>query len=189
MGWDERTWSKRFFYSYTSIFQPRNSKVSLLCAPLTLLTEQFLKKQMALGERMLFGVGVVWNILKSAVSISFAVSNWDTWSPPLSERMQFHTLRCFICLDCNIFFLMNDLICACFFFQTHFFFWHIALHDLIPAYFWLCFPISCHSKLQSSYDEGFVISQPLLPIQASCPMLNRVLICGIVFIIWSAASS
>lgn len=38
---------------------------------------------------------------------------------------------------------------------------------------WLCFPpISCHSKFQSSYAEGFVISQPLLPIQTSCPMLS-----------------
>lgn len=64
-------------------------KVSLLCAPLTLLTEQFLKKANGFG-----GKDAVWSwsckeYLEVCSFTSFAVSDWDTWSPSWSERMQF----------------------------------------------------------------------------------------------------
>lgn len=174
-GWEWEDMEQEVLHSYTSIFQPRNSKSVFAVCSWHYSQSNFWKSN-GFWERMLFGVGVVWNILKSAKFPFHLLFLIGTLVSPWSERMQF-------LIDTQVFYspldpwhssLTNDLICACFFFQTYFFFWHT-----LPPWsdscllLWLCFPpISCHSKLQSSYDEGFVIFQPLLPIQASCPMLS-----------------
>ena len=129
---------------------------------------------MALGERMLFGVGVVGNILKSAVSLHLLFLIGTLSLPHGVRECNFSlTPGCFIRLDpwqsffykWSILGFSSKLIS---FSDTHCSPWSDSCLLL-----WLCFPpISCHSKFQSSYAEGFVISQPLLPIQASCPMLS-----------------